>query len=925
MNDLIKTVLSLSLSGSVLALLLLLIKAVCRRRLPSVFYYYAWLLVLLRFMIPVPGMLRLEPVEQPEQTPPAAVSQPSSPAVDHTQRPTVPAPKPIDMGEPAEPNVQPIAEISPKPEKESVSVEREPVTAPQKRFRLTLTPGQIVGAVWALGAAAWAGYIIFGYQRFSRGLNRTLRRASAKEWQTFRMLGGPNRLRLCRSDAVQTPMQLGVVDARLVLPDRSYTDDMLLNILRHELTHYSRHDIAYKWFTTLVCAVHWFNPLVWIVRREIDRQCELSCDEKLLRSMTPQEKQSYGQTLLALACDRAPSRAVVATSFATEKRNLKERLEQIMTYKNKGWTTAILALCVLLILAGCGAAAGPAGEKQTVPQETTAPTEAAQTATEPAAAAPVKQDGVVEVSTVDEFLAAIAPDTTIVLKEGEYNLATASDYPGMPDGSYDRLGPETVAGGDHYYWYNLFDGYGLYINLVENFTIQAAEGAKVTILTEPRYADVLHFADSNNVTVKNIIAGHTEEPSSCAGAVLAFERTKNIQVEGCELFGCGTLGVTAWDCENLLTTGSKIYDCSLGAVQLTNTYNAQVDSCEIFECRGYYGLLSVDHCEEVALTNSSVHDNMAGFLVNAENASKGVYLGGLTVENNSFSDGLYTAHLKPVIFDSCEISPNNRIPDAFAAVYQYSNYTQSEIAVDRSGKELSDDAIRAMTQANVTWTAQERYMPVSPEAGEDGVVHVSTVDELVAAIAPNTTIYLEPGEYDLTKASDYGGLGGTYYTWGQEFDGFSLVLKGVKALNIISDGPDKTSIVTVPRYADVLRLENCQGVTLKGFNAGHTEEQGSCTGDVLALESCSDMLIENCSLFGCGVHGINAYGCNDIEVKDTEIHHCEYEAATLSGCYNVSFTNCNIHDNNLIYNEQITYSGGDNITIDGEPIPDMYS
>ena len=355
---------------------------------------------------------------------------------------------------------------------------------------------------------------------------------------------------------------------------------------------------------------------------------------------------------------------------------------------------------------------------------------------------------------------------------------------------------------------------------------------------------------------------------------------------------------------------------------MSGTYNAQIDGCDIYECRGYKGLLNVDHCEEVALTNSTVHNNIAGFLVNSDNGAKGVYLGGLTVENNAFSNGLYTAQHDPVIFDSCEISESNQILGDFAAVYEYSNYTECLTAVDRSGKELSEDAIRAMTQTSVTWKARERYVPVSPEVGEDGMVHVSTVDELVAAIAPDTTIYLEPGEYNLTEASDYGGLGNDYYTWGEEFDGFSLVLKYVENLAIVSDGPDKTSIVTVPRYADVLRLEGCQGVTLKGFTAGHTEEQGSCTGDVLTLRACGNIQIEDCSLFGCGVIGINGEDVVNLRVRDTEIHHCEYDAAMLRNCYDVSFTGCNIHDNG---NDRVVHSGSSNVTVDNERIPDMAS
>ena len=56
----LEMLISLSVAGSVLALLLLLLRRALGRRIPSTFYYYAWLLVLLRFVLPVPGLMRLE-------------------------------------------------------------------------------------------------------------------------------------------------------------------------------------------------------------------------------------------------------------------------------------------------------------------------------------------------------------------------------------------------------------------------------------------------------------------------------------------------------------------------------------------------------------------------------------------------------------------------------------------------------------------------------------------------------------------------------------------------------------------------------------------------------------------------------------------------------------------------------------------------
>ena len=97
-------------------------------------------------------------------------------------------------------------------------------------------------------------------------------------------------------------------------------------------------------------SLHWFNPFTRLFRRELDRVCELSCDEHLLRRMDRDGRQNYGETLLDLAAGRSLSPRVIATSFATEKRNLKERLDQIMTYKKKGRAALALTLAAILLL-----------------------------------------------------------------------------------------------------------------------------------------------------------------------------------------------------------------------------------------------------------------------------------------------------------------------------------------------------------------------------------------------------------------------------------------------------------------------------------------------------------------------------------------------------------------------------------------------
>ena len=84
------------------------------------------------------------------------------------------------------------------------------------------------------------------------------------------------------SPYVSTPFLYGVFKPRIVLPEIEFTEEELQHIFRHELTHWKRHDAWLKCLMLLTNAIHWFNPLAYIARYDIDRFCELSCDESVV-------------------------------------------------------------------------------------------------------------------------------------------------------------------------------------------------------------------------------------------------------------------------------------------------------------------------------------------------------------------------------------------------------------------------------------------------------------------------------------------------------------------------------------------------------------------------------------------------------------------------------------------------------------------
>ena len=249
---------------------------------------------------------------------------------------------------------------------------------------------------------------------------------------------------------------------------------------------------------------------------------------------------------------------------------------------------------VIALLAGCGAAGAGAASTavpsvETVQTETTEPeTTLPETTAAPETEAPTEaakpfsveiipvittQQTQVRVTTADEFLAAIAPDTEIVLDAALIDLSTAAGY-GKTNGTY-------------YHWNEEYDGPGLYISGVSNLTIRGGgedHNANV-ISSDPRYAYVLTFENCSNIHIAGFTAGHSKEPSYCAGGVLAFQNSQDILVEDCGLFGCGTIGVMGESSKNMQIVSNDIYECSVGGVEFSNCDDVNVD-CNTFRDLG---------------------------------------------------------------------------------------------------------------------------------------------------------------------------------------------------------------------------------------------------------------------------------------------------------------------------------------------------
>jgi len=237
------------------------------------------------------------------------------------------------------------------------------------------------------------------------------------------------------------------------------------------------------------------------------------------------------------------------------------------------------------------------------------------------------------------------------------------------------------------------------------------------------------------------------------------------------------------------------------------------------------------------------------------------------------------------------------------------------------GNALSNDDLVAMKQEHFDFVGFVSMAEVALDRtlNEGGLyeIHVSNVDEFLTAIAPNTIVYLDEGLYDLSEASNCGSYGWQYYYWIDLFDGSGLVISGVENFSIIGADKDTTRIEALPRYADVIRFDNCHNVSVHGVTAGHTLGAGSCSGAVLEYRYCDGIDVRGCGLFGCGTYGVAAMNSLGITVEENEIYECSYGAVQLNQCIDAEFASNDIHD--CAYPTYGIYECT-NVSIDGEAL-----
>lgn len=310
----LKSLLIMSAVGSLLTVVLLCIKPVTRRYFSPVWQYYIWLTVLLVMMLPIHISLPNRVTEVPE----SVVNQEG--LIGTEMQPT------------QSENQNVITELRQQVTKTSVPT----MGLPQNMWYYLAT-------IWLMGAIIFLLMRVIKYHLFLRTIYKNSEFAPVNDV--------PERLTVRQTGLLDAPLIVGIFKPTLFLPDAVAKEGDWQYILIHELTHYKRRDLWYKWFAMLVQGLHWFNPLVYIVVREIDWECEISCDYAVTKEMSECEKTDYMRMILRMVDQATCGTRPLTTQMAGGKRMLKRRFSmikgKIKVSKKVKVLSAVLAVFIL--------------------------------------------------------------------------------------------------------------------------------------------------------------------------------------------------------------------------------------------------------------------------------------------------------------------------------------------------------------------------------------------------------------------------------------------------------------------------------------------------------------------------------------------------------------------------------------------------
>ena len=310
MDKLFDTVLELSWQAGLIALAVMAVRLVLRKKASRRALCMLWALVALRLLLPVSLTVESPVSLQAEEAPVSRAYHAMQEARTSVPEEAAPAP--------AESSGAAAAVVPPEPAAETVTLR---------------TFARWLPWIWVIGMGCMAAYMLLSFI----WMRLTLRRAEHIRDNVY------------RCTQWSTPFVLGIIAPCIYVPE-SVSEEDLPQVLAHERCHIRRWDHVMKPFAFLLLAVNWFNPVLWAAYVLLGRDMENACDEMALKNADAAQRAAYSRALVS--CAAQPKMAAVCP-LAFGEVAVKERVKNVIHYKKPAVWAAVMVAVAAVIIGAC--------------------------------------------------------------------------------------------------------------------------------------------------------------------------------------------------------------------------------------------------------------------------------------------------------------------------------------------------------------------------------------------------------------------------------------------------------------------------------------------------------------------------------------------------------------------------------------------
>ncbi len=347
MQSIFFNMVGMSITVSIVVIILLLLSSFFKERYTAKWSCFIWLILAIRLLIPFDFGFTSPPVEL------KLSDRELIYGVDETEFSELALPE-LGVSE----NINATPEQKEAYENDLKKYNTE-ILAAKKATGKTITISQIISGIYLIGIVIFF-LLQFGiYFSFRLSTRRWYCEVNPQTLKTLERLKlemeliKPLRIKVCKK--ISSPMIVGLIKPTLLLPHEGYQNIDLEVILKHELVHFKRNDLWFKLLLLCANALHWFNPVIYRMVTEANKDIEMSCDEEVLKGADTSVRKRYSKRILDLMQGNHHPGTPISTRFHGGKGMIKSRIRHIFDEraKKKGVLSFFTVLILVLAFSAC--------------------------------------------------------------------------------------------------------------------------------------------------------------------------------------------------------------------------------------------------------------------------------------------------------------------------------------------------------------------------------------------------------------------------------------------------------------------------------------------------------------------------------------------------------------------------------------------